>query len=242
MIERTLLKDFRGGTENFVKLGVGTYVGESEVSFFVENPVAPHILIGHFCSLAGKIYFLIGGNHNYKNVSTFPFDVYTFILEDGRIVHPLPYRRPNHFQIIIGHDVWIGHGATIMGGVKIGNGAVIGAKAVVAKDIPPYAIAVGNPARVIKYRFDEETVKKFLAVKWWNWDAKKIADNLPLMTDVEKFLATHYSPALEDFPEDDFAQRLNSFGGGYIYISLSPTSAHRNRCGKKSSPNLCART
>ena len=62
----------------------------------------------------------------------------------------------------------------ILGGVKIGNGAVIGTGAVVAKNIPPYAIAVGNPARVIKYRFDEETIKKLLAVKWWNWDLKKL--------------------------------------------------------------------
>jgi len=103
-----------------------------------------------------------------------------------------------------------------MGGVKIGNGALIGANSVVAKDIPPYAIVVGNPARVIKYRFDEETIKKLLAVKWWNWDAKKIADNLPLMNDVEKFLELHYSPELDAFPEDDISRRL-SMCGGVIY-------------------------
>lgn len=105
-----------------------------------------------------------------------------------------------------------------MGGVKIGNGALIGANSVVAKDIPPYAIAVGNPARVIKYRFDEETIKKLLAVKWWNWDAKKIADNLPLMNDVEKFLELHYSPELDAFPEDDISRRLSMWGRGYLSI------------------------
>ena len=220
------------GAENILMLGASSYVNGLNL-WFGGKKIPHHVLIGRFCSLSWELLFMIARNHNYNNVTTSP------------IKNPPPeslihFKNPR--QIIIGHDVWIGHGATIMGGVKIGNGAVIGAKAVVAKDIPPYAIAVGNPARVIKYRFDEETVKKFLAVKWWNWDAKKIADNMPLMTDVEKFLATHYSPALEDFPEDDFAQRLNSFGGGYLYISLSPTSAHRNRCGKKSSPNLCART
>ena len=86
----------------------------------------------------------------------------------------IPNKRRNPCQIIIGHDVWIGHGVKILGGVKIGNGAVIGTGAIVAKNIPPYAIAVGNPARVIKYRFDEETIKKLLAVKWWNWDLKKL--------------------------------------------------------------------
>ena len=128
-------------------------------------------------------------------------------------VKPLPFKIPNHYQIILGHDVWLGYGVKILSGVKIGNRAVVGAGAVVAKDIPPYAIAVGNPARVIKYRFDEETIKKLLAVKWWNWDLKKIADNMPLVTDVEKFLAIHYSPALENFPEDDLSRLIENFGG-----------------------------
>lgn len=98
--------------------------------------------------------------------------------------------------------------------MKIGNGAVVGANAMVAKDIPPYAIAVGNPARVVKYRFDEETIRKFLAVKWWNWSLEKIADNFPLMNDPEKFLAAHYSPELEEFPEDDFSRQLKTLTGG----------------------------
>ncbi len=115
-----------------------------------------------------------------------------------------PYFR----QVIFGHDVWIGRGVTIRGGVKIGNGAVIGAKAVVAKNIPPYAIAVGNPARVVKYRFDVETIKKFLAVKWWNWSLEKIADNRLLMGDVEKFLEAHYSPDLEEYPDDEISRTL----------------------------------
>ena len=150
---------------------------------------------------------------NLRTALTFPFYL-DFVVESvfGN-VKPLPFKIPNHYQIILGHDVWLGYGVKILSGVKIGNRAVVGAGAVVAKDIPPYAIAVGNPARVIKYRFDEETIKKLLAVKWWNWDLKKIADNMPLVTDVEKFLAIHYSPALENFPEDDLSRLIENFGG-----------------------------
>ena len=204
------------GVENLLTIGAGSYIGECDVSLWAANINSPHILIGRFNSWANGIQISIGGNHPIGNVTSFPFDVQGIINKvfggDNQF-KPLPNKRLNRFQVIVGHDVWIGKGATIMGGVKIGNGAVIGAKAVVAKDIPPYAVAVGNPARVVKYRFDAETIKKFLTVKWWNWDLKKIADNLPLMTDVEKFLKAHYSPALEDFPEDDISCQLNCTAG-----------------------------
>lgn len=208
------------GIENLLTLGTGSYIGKCDLSFWSKNISSPHILAGRFNSWASGMNISIGGNHPMGNVTSFPFDVQGIIdkvFGGDNQVKPLPYICPNHFQVIVGHDVWIGKGATIMGGVKIGNGAVIGANAVVAKDIPPYAIAVGNPARVVKYRFDAETIKKFLAVKWWNWDLKKIADNLPLMTYVEKFLVAHYSPELDAFPEDDISRQLSAGG---VYISL----------------------
>ena len=93
----------------------------------------------------------------------------------------------NHCQIIIGNDVWIGAHATIMGGVKIGNGAVIGAGAVVAKDVPPYAIVLGNPARVIKYRFDEATIEWLQKLRWWNWTPEKIKSCWLEMENMESF-------------------------------------------------------
>lgn len=98
-------------------------------------------------------------------------------------------RRNNNCKI--GNDVWIGHNAVIMGGVKVGDGAVIGSSSVVTKDIPPYAIAVGNPAKVIKYRFDEKTIKKLLKISWWNWDSKKIKESLDEFNDMEKFIKKH---------------------------------------------------
>ena len=87
----------------------------------------------------------------------------------------------NSYQIIIGHDVWIGRGATIMSGVKIGNGAVIGAQAVVAKDVPPYAVVVGNPGKVIRYRFNKDIISKLQAIKWWYWSQNEIIENKNLM-------------------------------------------------------------
>lgn len=205
------------GRETLLTLGAGSYIGNAELNFFIEDPSIANVLIGRFCSFADRICFFVGGNHNYKRVTSFPFDVDSVIKKIFGVDNPLPYNRPNHYQVVIGHDVWIGRGVMIMGGVKIGNGAIIGANAVVAKNIPPYAIAVGNPARVIKYRFDEATIKKLLAVKWWNWDAKKIADNFLLMNNVEKFLKLHYSPDLEDFPEDETSRQIDSSGGHSIY-------------------------
>ena len=190
---------------NIVSLGSCSYVGKFDIDCFDYGKYIPNVLIGNFCSLAGNIKFFIGHNHEYKNiVTTYPFDsaglvqqICSYANVEKLNYFPHEERYDNHFQIIIGNDVWIGNGATILGGVKIGSGAIIGANSVVAKNIPPYAIAVGNPARVIKYRFDAETIKKFMAVKWWNWDIKKILDNVIKMKDVENFLAEHYQSGLE---------------------------------------------
>ncbi len=232
--DEKLFQPVAGKEENVVTSGRGSY-GGGNITFFHE-PKA-NVLFGRFCSLAGGITFLIGGNHPLKNVvSTSPLDIGGVVKEMFDKVRPnlspLPNVRHNPRQIIIGHDVWIGMGVTIMGGVKIGNGAVVGTNSVVAKDIPPYAIAVGNPARVIKYRFDEETIRKMLAVKWWNWDLEKIADNFPLMNDFEKFLEINYSPELEFFPEDTFSRQLERYtGGGGIFIILFRILSLRILCG-----------
>ena len=124
-----------------------------------------------------------------------------------------------------------------MSGVKIGSGAIIGANSVVTKDIPPYAVVVGNPAKIIKYRFDEETRKKFMAVKWWNWDVDKVLENAPLMNDPETFLKKYYSPELEIISEDNISS-LRGRGGLIIsalnlkiFILLLPICTLRNLCG-----------
>ena len=186
-----------------------------------------HILVGNFCSIADGQRFLIGTDHNYKSISTFPFDV-KFGFRDSPPTPesikfpPRPIKGIGH-QLIIGNDVWIGYGATIFGGIKIGNGAVIGARSVVTKNVPPYSIVVGNPARVIKYRFDSETIKKLQLIRWWNWSLEKIYENLQLMIDSPKeFIDRNYSPELDNIPPDEIGNSIRrlKLSGFKIFSSI----------------------
>ena len=133
------------------------------------------VVIGKFCSLAEGITIFGGGEHIVSRATAYPF-VLMFAESPQRLVDS-----NNKGTTIVGNDVWIGFGATIISGVKIGNGAVIGAKAVVAKDIPDYAIAVGNPARVIRYRFQPQTIERLTKLSWWNWKLPKILANLDVL-------------------------------------------------------------
>jgi len=129
------------------------------------------IYIGKFCSLAQNVIFDCGWHHNTDFITTFPLNVF---FEELKHIKDHPKTKGD---IIIENDVWIGEGSIIMGGITIGNGAVIGAGSVVTKNVPPYSIVGGVPAKVIKYRFKEEEVKKLLDLQWWNWDVKKIIEN-----------------------------------------------------------------
>jgi acetyltransferase-like isoleucine patch superfamily enzyme len=135
------------------------------------------ITIGRFCSFSPGVQILVSGNHNIDTVSSYPFQSLTDLWPGA--LGTCPNAKGD---VHIGHDVWIGLDATILSGVTIGHGAVIGTKAVVAKDVPPYAIVVGNPARIVKYRFDEATIKMLLDVQWWDWDPEKIRRNIAVIT------------------------------------------------------------
>lgn len=135
------------------------------------------LVIGKFCSIACGAKFLFNSaNHTLSSLSTYPFPI--FFDEWGLEKSDVAAAWDRKGDIVIGNDVWIGYEAVILAGVTIGDGAVIGARAVVTKDVPPYAIVGGVPARVIRSRFPEETVKALLRLKWWDWPAERIQEKL----------------------------------------------------------------
>jgi virginiamycin A acetyltransferase len=138
--------------------------------------IGDHLIIGRFCAIAAGVEFIMNGaNHLMDRLSTYPFEIFGQGWEDETI----DYAKGSRGDTVIGNDVWIGTGATIMPGVTIGDGAVIGAKAVVAKDVPAFGVAAGNPAEIRKYRFSPEIIDRLLAIAWWNWPVEKITANLP---------------------------------------------------------------
>jgi acetyltransferase-like isoleucine patch superfamily enzyme len=161
-------------------IGRGTY-GDLRVRSWGEGVT---LTIGAFCSVASGVQILLGGEHRPDWVTTYPFSV---LWEKGR---HLPGHPASKGDVVIGNDVWIGAEAMILSGVTIGDGAVIGARSVVTKDVPPYAIVGGNPARLIRMRFDEATISRLQSLKWWTWDDAKIERFLPLLLSdrVEAFL------------------------------------------------------
>jgi acetyltransferase-like isoleucine patch superfamily enzyme len=153
-------------------------------TYGVENIIIYHwgegkcVSIGSFCSIATNIKILLGGNHRVDWGTTYPFghmntNVFNTFNGEG---HP-----KTNGDVIIGNDVWIGQDTTIMSGIKIGDGAVIACNSHIIKDVEPYSIVGGNPAKFIKYRFDKETIEKLLNLKWWNLSEEKINEILPYL-------------------------------------------------------------
>ena len=139
------------------------------------------VQIGNFCSIASGVTVVSGQHPNVDHdcVSNFPF------AEHGWGSYP-PSR--DGIPVVIGSDVWIGEGATLLEGVGIHHGAVIAAGAVVTKDVPPYAMVAGNPARIKKFRFGPEAVTAMLSIAWWNWPDETIREALEDLADPEKFI------------------------------------------------------
>jgi virginiamycin A acetyltransferase len=136
------------------------------------------LTIGKYCSIAcGAKFIFTSANHTKQSLSTYPFPI--FFSEWSLNVEDITKAWDNKGDIVIGNDVWIGYEAVIMPGVKIGDGAIIGTRAVVTKDVPPYTIVGGVPAKVIKKRFSEEMINKLMDIQWWNWDDEKVKEKLP---------------------------------------------------------------
>jgi acetyltransferase-like isoleucine patch superfamily enzyme len=159
--------------ENY-RIGEFTY-GRPKVIAFTKDT---RLIIGKFCSIAANVKIVLGAEHRMDWVSTYPFPALGKIWPEADEVKGHPASKGD---VVIGNDVWIAEGAVILSGVKIGDGAVIGSQAVVSKDVPPYAVVSGNPAQLVKKRFDEDVIKKLSQIQWWNWPVDKIRKNMPLI-------------------------------------------------------------
>lgn len=151
------------------QIGRGTY-GDLTVLSWGEGA---SLCIGNYGSIAAGVKIFLGGEHRMDWVTTFPFNI---VWESARHHKGHPKTKGN---VSIGSDVWIGTEAIISSGVTVGHGAVIGARAVVTHDVAPYAVVAGNPARVVKLRFDEKTIERLLALKWWDWPESQIKKAMP---------------------------------------------------------------
>jgi acetyltransferase-like isoleucine patch superfamily enzyme len=181
-------KDLLGVTRYIKSIGEFSY-GAPTV---MEWGDGAQLVIGKFCSIAEKVTIFLGGNHNTHWVSTYPFSALGEAWQEAKELSGHPATKGD---VVIGNDVWIGYGATILSGVHIGNGAIIGAHCVVASDVEPYTIVVGNPAKGIKKRFSDEEIEALCKINWWDWDSVKIRRFLPLLCDgdIKTFIgcATH---------------------------------------------------
>lgn len=145
--------------------------------------VGDWLRIGRFCAIAAETRFIMNGaNHRTAGFSTFPFPVFGNGWT-GRFDGELEF--PRRGDTVVGNDVWIGYDTLVMPGVTIGDGAIVAARSVVTRDVPPYAIVGGNPATVMRQRFDEAVVAALLAIRWWDWPVEKITRNIAAISQAD---------------------------------------------------------
>ncbi|MGL5276263.1 virginiamycin A acetyltransferase [Myroides marinus] len=143
--------------------------------------IGDKLIIGKFCMIASGVTFIMNGaNHKMDGITAYPFNIFG---KDWKVVEPKLSDLPYKGDTVVGNDVWIGTNVTIMPGVYIGDGAIIASNATVTRDVAPYSIVGGNPAKEIKKRFSEAKIKELLEMQWWNWDIEKITNNLKYLTD-----------------------------------------------------------
>lgn len=163
-----------------ISVGDYTYYDDPEDIHNFEKNVLYHfdfigdkLIIGKFCQIAAGARFIMnGGSHNLSGYSSFPFIIFKSVWPH------VPFIPNSKGDTVIGNDVWIGNSVTIMPGIKIGDGSIIATNAVVTKDVEPYSIVGGNPAQLIRKRFDDNTIDFLLALKWWDWPIEKISENV----------------------------------------------------------------
>lgn len=166
------------------EIGEYTYGTPTPMSWGSES----RLRIGKYCSIASNVQIILGGGHRLDWVTTYPFPPLSCDWPEAEGITGTPASRGD---VVIGNDVWIGHGATILSGVRIGDGAVVGAMAVVTKDVREYAVVAGNPARLVKRRFDDATIAQLLELRWWDWPVERVRSNIRLLCSdhLQEFLA-----------------------------------------------------
>ena len=174
-------------------VGEYTYYDDPEDSENFERNVLYHfpfigdkLIIGKFCAIARGVKFIMNGaNHKLSGISTYPFQIFGNGWEK---VMPQPGDLPYKGDTIVGNDVWIGYEALIMPGVRIGNGAIVSSRSVVVSDVAPYSVVGGNPAKLIKHRFEPDVIAALEDIAWWDWPVEKITEHLDLIVggDIEK--------------------------------------------------------
>jgi virginiamycin A acetyltransferase len=178
-------------SKTIIAIGAMTYTGNIIIYDFsstrTDGSAPGFILIKRYTSIADQVTIQLFGDHDYKKITMNP--LMPLVGDYKKMGEP----DPRSESVIIGNDVWIGNNVKILSNIEIGDGAVIGANAVVSKDIPPYAIAVGNPIKVIKYRFGKDIIEEMLKIKWWDWENKKVLENANILRgdDIENFIAIH---------------------------------------------------
>ena len=166
------------------EMGYGSYMGSHS-----------HIdgIVGRYCSIANNVKTIIGKHPTNQFVSTHPAFYSTrrqsgFTYSKEELFEEVKYADKNKHHVVIGNDVWIGEGAFLLGGICVGDGAIIAAGAVVTRDVMPYSVVGGIPAKEIKKRFDEEQIEKLLRIKWWKKDQEWIQNNVNKFKDIDQFL------------------------------------------------------
>ena len=183
-------KLLRSGSGGVIRMGRHSY-GAPRVRWWGEPA---NLTIGKYCSIAEGVEIFLGGNHRVDWVTTYPFPV--FRKWRGRT--PIEGHPATRGDVDIGNDVWLGAGCVVLSGVRIGHGAVVGCRAVVGRDVPDYAIVAGNPAKIVRMRFEPTQIDELLRIAWWDWSDAKVKSALPaLLSDDIARLATVTS-ATED--------------------------------------------
>ncbi len=179
--------------------------------YYTNEHAAYGLYIGAFNSIANDVCFMIDNDHDYKSVSS----------QDEmccELFEPHPYKIRRKGSIIVQNDVWIGHGCTIYGGVTIHNGAVIAGNSVVTKDVPPYTIVGGAPAKILKPRLDPDTAEKLQAIEWWNWSSEKIRANREWFKKDPKEFADYFYDKVTPPPSTINTAELPEFEKTYLFF------------------------